>query len=339
MEIYVDESGTFVPSGQPDSWNVCAALAVAEQAKPRIKAAIRDLKRAAGVSPSDEVKLDRVSEPSLLKFLGLLNDPGVVLFVSAVDSGLASSDELRAHQASQVSAIRANIPRMLYPQGKASVEELAARVERLSPQLYAQLTVHMDVIHRFLRHGLAYYAQWWPATLGRFSWHIDQKGNQPSTYETVAKHLTPALLQTRSMRDPMIMLEGANYAYLKPFEYTAENFPNYLRQEMPDQRAEGLNLGKLLTSDFQFVDSATSRGVQAVDILASSIRRCLRERFSLGSLPAISAALGRLMLQEAHHEPPIHLLTLSRTQRNLTGIPLKVAQTMRVTSKRMLRGS
>lgn len=337
MDIFVDESGSFAPSMRTDSWNLCAALVVAEQARPRVARAVRELKKVCDADQAEEVKLDRISDSALLSFLARLNDTGVVVFASAIDSGRATVADLERHQKLQVDAIRVNVPRMLHPEGKAMVADLADRIERLSPQLYAQLVIHMDLVHSFLRRGITYFAQWWPASLAAFSWRVDQKGPQPTTYETVVRHLTPALLQTRSIEDPMMMLVGANYSHLKPFEYTPEDFPQYLRQQLPSDKADGLNLGKILTGDLQFVDSTSSRGVQAVDIVASAMRRALRGKFDAHRMPAISLALGRLMLQEAHREPPIHLLTLGSASPPLEGVARKVAQTMRGACKPMLR--
>jgi hypothetical protein len=338
VKLFIDESGVFVPAQSINSWSVCATLAAAEQAMPRIRNAIRNLRRRVGVG--GEVKLDRVDEAQLLAFLADLNDPGVVVFASAIDSGLNTRDDLEWHQHGQVSRILKSAPQMTYPEGRAMVEDLADRIEKLSPQLYAQLLVHMDMIHRFLRRGTTYFAQWWPAALGSFEWRVDQKnkGQVETTYETVVRDLTPAILQTRSMNEPMVFVIGENYSHMEKYIFTPDSFPEHLRSAMPPgAKLDGVDVGKILTEDLRFADSSTIAGLQAADIVASSIRRALRGNFS--RLPEVARALGKLMVQEAGGEAPIHLLNAGsdRAVRHATGTVANVVITMRASCKRMVR--
>ena len=79
------------------------------------------------------------------------------------------------------------------------------------------------------------------------------------------------------------MLEGADYSAFSRFEYSEDEAPAYLEEEYGIENtgdAPGLNIGKVIHEDLQFVDSKGSLGVQAADLLAAGVRRLLRRNFN-----------------------------------------------------------
>lgn len=168
MFIYIDESGSFVLSPVAASWNVVAAYAVPEADRRRVERVLRKLKLVCGRSHSDEVKLKGLTEQQLKGFLHRLRELKSTLFISAIDLGGQSSAAIAEHQATQVEKIRVNTPRMRHEEGRALVEDLASRVERLSPQLYTQLVVQVDLLDQVYRSTTLYYSQRIPATIGAF---------------------------------------------------------------------------------------------------------------------------------------------------------------------------
>lgn len=308
MNIFVDESGSFVNTTKTDSWNCVAAYISPEVDTPKILEVLQELKRSANNTPHKEIKLKDVTEDSYLKFLGELNKLNGTLFSVATDSSLNSLPAIKFHQEKQVEAILKVKPSMKYDGGKLGVQLLADQLSSLSPQLYAQLHCQVNLIHDIVIRGILYYVQRHPESLGKFSWRVDQKNSQKPTFEETFEKILPALLQTKSLREPMIMLKGADYSAFSVYEYTKGESPTYLKEEYGIDLGDdpGVNLGKLLRDDIKFEDSEHCQGVQIVDLLASGIRRCLRNGFNRNSI--IAKYLGGLMVQQKYNKPPINLI-------------------------------
>jgi hypothetical protein len=82
------------------------------------------------------------------------------------------------------------------------------------------------------------------------------------------------------------------------------------------------------------MDSKNSHGIQAIDLIVSGIRRCLRGEFSNNELAAI--CLGKLMLQAVHNRSSINLISFG----NNTHLPKETAhfvKLMSANSRRMLK--
>jgi hypothetical protein len=223
---------------------------------------------------------------------------------------------------------------MIYEEGRALIDDLASRVERLSPPLYTQLVVQIDLLDQVLRSTTLYYAQRIPGTLGAFRWRIDEKNSTRPLFEETMRYLAPPLLQSRSLRDPSIFVDEFDYShYDRSFGYKKGEVPNYLEEETGIEIKSAFNLGKVL-SDFLFVRSHDVIGVQIADLLAASFRRVLRSRFddSIG----MARLLGTLAVQRAKPQPPIHLITMSDEQ-VASGHALDVAKAARATARAMLK--
>jgi hypothetical protein len=91
MNIYIDESGTFVNSPRLESWNVVAAVAAAESARSAIHDALKVLRATCGGLPLDEVKLNQLDEAAFVSFLTRLDRPDILMFATATDAGLNES--------------------------------------------------------------------------------------------------------------------------------------------------------------------------------------------------------------------------------------------------------
>ena len=98
MNIFIDESGSFVNSPRLESWNVVAALTAAESGRKSIFAAVARLRRAVGVAPNEEVKLSSLDEATDLLFLQDLTRQDVVLFAVATDVGRNTVDFVACSQ-------------------------------------------------------------------------------------------------------------------------------------------------------------------------------------------------------------------------------------------------
>lgn len=333
MFIYVDESGSFVPSKELGSWNIVGAFVVPEADRKRVEQTLRDFKVAAGRKSSDEMKLKDVTEDQLKALLVKLIAMRTTFFVTGIDLGRETADDISRHQAIQVEKIRENRPRMLHEEGRSLVDDLASRLERLSPQLYTQLVVQTDLLDQVFRLTTLYYSQRIPATLGAFRWRIDEKNAVRPLFEEAMRYLAPGLIQAKSVREPGIFVEGFDYSHFdRSFRYAVDELPKYLQEETGVEIKSGTNLGKIF-SDLSFVRSHDVIGVQVADLLSSAFRRVLRAGFSDNR--GVAGLLGALTVQRAKPDPSIHLITMSG-EHSESGHAYEVARAVACAAKPML---
>ncbi|WP_414493509.1 DUF3800 domain-containing protein [Stenotrophomonas maltophilia] len=279
MFIYVDESGSFVPAANSNSWCVVAGYVVPEVARRHVEQSLALLKRGLGRGIQDEVKLKDLSEANLTCFLGELGKLEATLFISAIDLGHQDPKVVLALQKKQVESVRANRPKMLYEEGRAAIDDLSGRLERLSPQLYTQMMAQADLLDQVFRTATLYYVQRLPATLSSFKWRTDEKNSARPLFEQTLTHMARGIIQAKSLRDPVIFLEGSDYSHFeKHFRCPPEDLPAHLQEAAGHTITSAVNLGAVMR-DFRFVRSHDVPGVQVADLLASAWRRLLRGEF------------------------------------------------------------
>lgn len=315
MNIYVDESGSFVDAPKIGSWNAIAAYMSPEIDRRSVRKLLSLLKRSAGASVTSEIKLKHVSENQYFTFLEGLSRLSGVLYSVATDSGLNQAKTVENHQSVQAAKVAVHKDKMIHQSGRDGVQALSDRIGALAPQLYVQLLCQVNLIEAILHSGVLYFVQRKPRSLGAFRWRIDQKNSTRTEYETAFQQVLPALLQSIYIRNPMPMLIGADYSAFNRFNWAPEEKPTYLKEtygiEVDDEDL-GLNVGMVVRENLDFVDSKSNLGVQVADLLASGVRRCLRYEFSDNETAAV--LLGRLMVQNYKGKPPIQLLGFSGLQ-------------------------
>jgi len=334
VNIYVDESGSFVNSPTLGSWNVVAALTAAETGRKVIAEAVRRVRRSAGAGPTEEVKLNRLDERAYLEFLDAMQHQDLVVFATATDAGLNSIERVARHKTMQVAKIREGVPRMRYEGGRLGVELLASQVESISPQLYVQLVCQVSLLHDVIDRAINYFAQRRPATLREFRWRIDQKNSTRTAFEDAFEKIAPALLQTRSIREPFAKVEGFDYRAMKAYEFEDGKAPEYLQTEYGLPEMEGFNVQKMVRGNLEFVDSESLDGVQAVDLIASGLRRLLRGSFSDNI--CMARALGRLFVQAKSGSNAISLTTMAAEEKSTSPHVADMVRAINASSKQML---
>lgn len=312
MFIYIDESGSFVSAPTMGSWNVVVAVAVPEASRRAVEQTVRVLKVDTATNLSAEVKINEVTEIQYLKFLAALSHTHILLFATATDAGANQPDRVIKHQAAQVEKILENLPVMKYEGGRQGVQQLATQVGSISPQLYIQLACQVDLLHAVVSRSINYFAQRVPATLSTFRWRIDQKNTSKTTYEKAFENIAPALLQTRSIREPSARVHGFDYRNFAPYEIAEGEMPGYLEEQYGLKIEHAMNIQKIIRSDLKFEDSKNSIGIQVADLLSSGLRKCLRGQFEANAV--VATALGKLTLQNAYDAPPIHLVSFSEIE-------------------------
>ena len=309
MNIFVDESGTFVSAPRPNSWNVVAAYVTPEFERRRIEKALAELHRDIGVRESQEIKLRDASERDYFKFLASLGELRGVAFAVVSDASIYSDADIVQHRDGQAAKVVEHIDVMQFESGRRGLQALSEQISALAPQLYIQLQCQVQLIFSIMRLATLYFVQTNPKTLGNFRWRIDQKNATRTSYEDAFFKVLLPLLQTMSLEQPLSMLEGADYSAFRRFEYPEGKSPTYLKTVYGiniNTDHASLNIGKLIQENLSFVDSRQSYGVQIADLLAAGLRRTLRAQFSDNRLAA--RLLGSIMLCRLEDEPPVQLV-------------------------------
>lgn len=246
----------------------------------RYEATLETVHDASAVAGLDVVK--HLNETQYFQFLEQLGRLNGVVFAVATDAGLNQPADVAEHQRIQAEKIVEHKDKMHYQAAREGLQALSDQVAALAPQLYVQLHCQVNVIAVIIRNGVLYFVQRHPRSLGYFRWRIDQKNSTRSDYEKAFESITPAILQSISLREPMPMLVGADYSAFTRFDYSVDERPTYLRDTYGIEISEdepATNIGLLMRENHEFVDSAHNYGVQIADLLASGVRRCLRQEF------------------------------------------------------------
>ena len=302
----------------------------------RLDEILTHLKHRSGAPRTRELKLRNVQEDAYFSFLRSLATLHGALFSVAADAGLNHDTEINIHKANQADKITEHKDKMLYESGRQGVQALSDQVRDLSPQLYIQLQCQMLLISNVITYGTLYFVQRCPRELGHFRWRIDQKNSTRTEFEKAFVSLTPGILQTIFVRDPLPMLKGADYTAFSRFEYSDKEAPTYLQtvygiDEIGDDPS--LNIGKIIGEDIKFADSTRSPGIQIADLLASGVRRVLRQNFKDNRQAAV--LLGSLMPQRETGVPPVHLLGFSQKQQHIDDEVTALSRVMEVYSRPM----
>lgn len=118
MDIYIDESGSFVNASMVGAWNAVAALAVPEAADEKIGQLLAQLRISNGHEAGRETKINGLTEDTYVQFIGNLADLNTVVFSTATDAGLNTTYRVLEHQQHQVEEILKHIDKMEYEGGR-----------------------------------------------------------------------------------------------------------------------------------------------------------------------------------------------------------------------------
>lgn len=306
MNIYIDESGTFTNATTLGKWSAVAALAVPEAARKKLDTLVIQLKQQIANPTEKEIKLKDVTEERYFQFLADIEPLNAVLFCTATDAGLNTATAISDHQQHQVGGILKHLDKMKHEGGRQSVEFMATQLRKLSPQLYVQIICQVNLMFDVVSRVITYFAQHHPSTLREFRWRVDQKNSVRPDFEKAFERLSPLLLQSESIEKPMLMVCGFDYSHMTQYEFSNGKPPEYLKETYGIEVESAFNIQKIVRGNMAFMDSKDSTGIQAVDLIVSGIRRCLRGDFQNNQLAA--ARLGQLMLQAVGNRPSINLV-------------------------------
>lgn len=313
MNVFIDESGSFVNADRPGRWNCVVAYVSPEADRRKLLHALRRLKKKyLSRLRKGELKLREVREPDYFEFLAALANLNGVLFSVAVDAGIETGEAIAKHQLIQAEKIVEHKDKMRYEAARLGLEEFSEQIRNIAPQLYLQLFCHIYVIHGILKRGILYFVQRYPKLIGKFRWRVDQKNTDMNVFEDSYLKLSLPILQSISLRDPAIHLKEGDYSAFDRYSFPQGKEPTYLADDYGINMCSGFDLGKFLREDFRFEDSINNHGVQVADLIAAGIRRCLRLGFRDNQTAAV--LLGSLMVQDRGEKPPLQLVTLGEAQ-------------------------
>lgn len=278
MHIFIDESGTFrsdpVRRASPSA---VGALVVPsrsvtgfEKLYGRLRKRLPKIKH--------EVKGRLLSETQVGDVVDVLKKVGCLFEVAVVDLGLHSEKELLSHRSRQAEAITANLTKEHAPLLVEQVWELRRQLEATSLQLYVQSVVLNEVIYNVLNHADNYFAFRFPSELGAYHWVLDAKDRDKTTpWEAWWENTVLAMIQSKTMRKPLIMAEGADYSYHERFR---ANVPEYLHPHVNDpDGGHFFDPRPVMKESFRF-SSSPELGLEVADILTNALRRSLAGNFS-----------------------------------------------------------
>lgn len=305
MFILIDESGTFrVATTRRVS--CIAALIVPESFAVTLFRRFRKLIRP-WRHGGEELKGSQLDEKQMAAVLALLKRFDVLVIAACVDMGLHTDTGIETHKNGQADLLR-KLPPQAHPGLRRDVENLSARTRALSNQLYTQAMVLTEVVNTVFHRSTLYYAQRIPSTLGAFKWRVDAKGTALTTYEKLWMDLVLPFMQTMSLNNPLIQLEGADYSAFSRFEKTLPQPPEHLRARLPECSSpfHYTDVREVVTDDLRFSRSDRYTGLQIVDMVVSAITRACNGTLQRRGWEGV----GRLMVQAEREKQTLRFLAL-----------------------------
>lgn len=337
MEISIDESGSFVFNGaKQNSWCIVTAYVTPETEKRKYQAALRKLKIESGFTAYDEVKLHQLTEIKFIQFIEEISSLQGTLFAVATDSSLNNQDNVIKHREAYIESIITNVQHMRFDAGKDALNHLAIQLQKIPLQLYIQLMVQVTLILDVIERAINYYIQRAPGTLKNFRWRIDQKQISSKTdFEDAFEKFCPALLQAISLKKPGYLFSTFNYSVMNEYFYDKGEIPEYLVNKFPSLKNKtALDIQKIFIKDLKFINSKSSDGIQIADLMATGLRRLLRNEFTDNH--RVANAFSQLFVQNYINKPPLSLISFSE-EKNIDDTNKKNIQTRIKHCRRMIK--
>lgn len=277
MHIFIDESGTFALSDQ-SSISAVGSLVVPSYRMADFERLYARLRKTLP-KHKGEVKGRLLDEGQVTQVAGLVRRMEGIFDVVLVDMAMHSRDALEVHRANQAVAITAHLTEAHHPNLVAQVWKLRRELEGMSLQLYVQAIAMQTLVYHTLNHANTYLAFRQPKELAAYHWTIDAKhdGDHRVPWEEWWRDVVMPMLESHTMREPFMMVEGGDYSGHARFETTPSEWKmQFVRGGTGDSF---LSIREVLREDFRF-SSASEPGLEVVDILVNAMRRSLAGNFS-----------------------------------------------------------
>lgn len=316
MHVFIDESGSFQIPQQCNrpSVSCIGALVVPSHDMDTL---LRDFHLLCDEFPKEdgEIKGKFLNEKQMNNVLSFCIDRKVHFHCVGIDLSLHKSNEILEHKEQQADQLMKHITPEHQQSLIKQLKKMQSGIRSLSIPDYIQLTIKTVLVNNVLRKSLLFASLRSPEDIGKLTWEIDAKDKNMSRAERIWQTLSLGFLESRSIIDPWITLDGANFSYLdKSYMRTLPEAPNHLQKFMgkpsTNRPYEYYDL-KLLMADMSVLDSRKSLGLQMCDVVLSCASRAMR-----GNLEASGwRRLGELMIAPLKSEEPLTMVRLSNKER------------------------
>lgn len=332
MKIFIDESGNFAPIDKATAWSSVGALTVPESSIPGLTNALRDLKRALGVDINNEIKTPRPdsNKSCFINFLKKLKHLNCTLHIATTNCSLLKESELAQHRQGNIQALnnfkeqqRSELSTEQFEKTAHHVDSTISILDKIAPQEYVQCVMQSYLQSLMIEKVIYFYSLKNPETLSTFSWDIDQKSEKGNKFEVTYKNIMPGLIEANSVKRSKVLPVTAktDYSYLIE-KYIPENITlddesldYYKKTHNKDLTSMRDNLAaidyyKIFNDDMVISDSSGNVGLEVVDLLVSSVNRCLKGNFTDNN--KMAKALGCLLLNSPRiNEQAITMMVLT----------------------------
>jgi hypothetical protein len=282
-----------------------------------------------------ELKGGQLQPEHLETLVNILFRHDALLHVCAVDVSKEDPAGVDRHKATQCDGFTKHLTSEHHPDLVAEVWQLRRTLERMPRQLYFQYVLLSQLVWSASVESALYFSQRRPRELATFEWTIDAKDpRRVTTYENWWRDILAPALESRSRRDPMICVDDPSFNY-RFFDRSFGMKKEAWYPDSPPKLVDGYDIRKMITDHIAFVDSRSEILIQAVDIVASFLRRLLAREIDDD---AVARALGRLQIRQKRHRQLqcIRLLTLAPFPGKRNEL-FKMVQTMSAASRSMLK--
>lgn len=292
MYIFIDESGIFLPDVNGSAWSTAGAIIIPQRNYKKVERALIKLKASCNIDKNQEIKRNRPDSTSreFIEFIDILKKLGCTLHVASIRSADMCVSGVDLDRKSRIQAIlQAGENNGNYNQETPHIKEIILNLNKLKPQQYAQLIIQMYMVDVLIEKVLSFYSKNIPTELSLFKWVIDQKEVIETNYDKLFKQLLPDIIYASSIRKPKGIIDGPGIFYLKHrygysdddndhFEYIRKTFK--MDTSFLEKHGIPFSFHKMISSDLSMGDSALHTGLQVVDLLTSSLNRCLKLNFT-----------------------------------------------------------
>jgi len=174
MQIFMDESGTFVPE---KGLAVVSALVVPDRQIAGFEKLYKRLRRSLP-KERGEVKGRLLAAPEVAAAAEIARKVGCLLETTAIDMTDNTAAEVENHRVRQVDAMARHITDEHHENVRIQIARLQEQLRAMPLQLYVQSAVIGHLIHVLLRHTSVYFALRDGRELGSYAWVIDAKGKE-----------------------------------------------------------------------------------------------------------------------------------------------------------------
>jgi hypothetical protein len=331
MRFFIDEGGLFTPAS---GWGVVCSRALPHK---EIGPARREIDRISRGWPrkDGELKGGLLQPTHLDALVEVLFRHDALMHACAIDVAREDLSGIDRHKAGQCDGITKYLAPTHHPNFVSQVWDLRRLLERMPNQLYVQYVLLSELVGTASEEATMYFAQRRPRELAEFEWTIDAKDPLRVTpQEQWWRDTLAPLLESGSRRKPMRFMRDQAFNY-RFFERSFSMQKDMWYPDRPREIVDGYDIKKMITDRMAFVDSRSETLIQAVDILASFLRRLLTGKIAGDE---IARALGKLQIFQKRGKQlqSLQLLTISRLPSGRTGL-FKTLRVMTSAARSMIK--